>query len=214
MHWPEPLAEVDTVDLSLRQFRDAKSHRLVDLAERLGIGLERAHRATDDAAACGLAFLELARRTSVPDDLQEMLDWANAIGRPPEDGPIGPDEHGRIVFLEGPHRGRPVAEHPVHLAWMDKARVKRDGAWHWKHSEGLRRWVRRWLEVRGAGRARQTQKGFHSSDWAPDPCIALPRVHSPAARALPGGSPASRGALAPEPGGAPSVSALPTFATL
>ena len=62
MHWPEPLAEVDTVDLSLRTYKDAKSHRLADLAERLGIELERAHRATDDAAACGLSFLELVRR--------------------------------------------------------------------------------------------------------------------------------------------------------
>jgi hypothetical protein len=58
---------------------------------------------------------------------------------------------------------------------MDKAKVKGPSGWGWKHPDAVRRWVRRWLEVRGAGRARQTQKGFHASDWAPDPCIASPR---------------------------------------
>jgi hypothetical protein len=176
MHWPEPLAEVDTVDLSLRCFPEAKSHRLADLAERLGVQLDRAHRATQDAAACGLAFLELVGRWQVEDELQAMLDWANAIGRPPEDGPIGPDEHGRIVFLDGDHRGELVSVHPIELAWIDKARVKADGRWRWKYAEGVRRWARRWLEVRASGRAKQGQKGFHASDWAPDPCIALPRA--------------------------------------
>ncbi len=190
MAWPEPLAEVDTVDLSIRSFPDAKSHRLADVAERLQVDLERAHRATDDAAACGLSFCELVRRHQVEDDLQVMLDWANAIGRPPEDGPLGPDELGRTVFLEGPHRGKPVAHHPVHLAWMDKARIRGPHGWQWRYPDGVRRWVRRWLEVRGAGRARQGQKGFHASDWAPDPCIAAPRIarghHEPATSALGG----------------------------
>ena len=175
MRWPEPVAEVDTVDLSMRCFPEARSHRLSDLSERLNVQLERAHRATDDAAACGYSFVELARRDNVADDLQSMLDWSNAIGRPPEDGPIGPDEHGRIVFHEGPYRGKSVSEHPIHLQWIDKARERIDGRWRWKFSEPVRRWARRWLEVRGAGRARQGQKGFHASDWAPDPCIALPR---------------------------------------
>lgn len=163
MGWPEPLAEVDTVDLSVRCFPDAKGHRLADLAERLQVRLERAHRATDDAAACGYAFVELVGRHQVEDDLQAMLDWANAIGRPPDEGPIGTDPHGHIVFLDGPHQGKPVAMFPLHLAWMDKARVKAGPAgeerWRWRYSEGVRRWARRWLEVRAAGRARQGQRG-------------------------------------------------------
>lgn len=175
MRWPEPLAEVDTVDLSIRCFPDARSHKLSDLAERTSVQLERAHRATDDAAACGYAFVELVRRFGIDDDLQRMLDWANAIGRPPEQGPIGPDANGRIVFHEGPHQNQSIAAHPIHLAWMDKARVKVEGEWRWKYSDSVRRWIRRWLEVRGAGRARQGQKGFHASDWTTDPCIALPR---------------------------------------
>lgn len=176
MTWPEPVAEVDTVDLSIRTWPDARSHRLSDVAERLAVQLERAHRATDDAAACGLAFVELARRAEVDDDLQAMLDWSNAIGRPPEDGPMGPDEHGRIVFLDGPHRGEPVGDRPIHLAWMEKARTRGPHGWQWAYSDAVRRWARRWLEVRGAGRARSGQKGFHASDWALDPCIASPRI--------------------------------------
>ncbi|MEZ5397943.1 MAG: 3'-5' exonuclease [Bryobacterales bacterium] len=176
MRWPEPLAEVDTVDLSMRCFREAKSHRLADLAERVQVQLERAHRATDDAAACGLAFVELARRHRVDDDLQAMLDWANAIGRPPEEGPIGQDELGRIVFLEGEHAGEPVSMYPIELAWLDQARERVGGRWRWRFSEPVRRWSRRWLEVRGAGRARSGQKGFHASDWVLDPCIAAPRA--------------------------------------
>nr|MBA2319666.1 3'-5' exonuclease [Deltaproteobacteria bacterium] len=77
-HWPEPLAEIDTVDLSMRCFKDARSHKLVDLTERLSIRLDGAHRATNDAAACGLSFASLADRHAVSDDLQDMLDWANA----------------------------------------------------------------------------------------------------------------------------------------
>ena len=176
MRWPEPIAEVDTVDLSMRCFPDARSHRLSDLSERLEVQLERAHRATDDAAACGLAFIELVRRHDVEDDLQQMLDWAQAIGRPPESGPIGADEVGQVVFLEeGQLQGEPASQHPIRLAWMDKARVRRNGGWQWRYSEPVRRWVRRWLKVRGAGRSRQNPKSFHSQDWVLDPCIALPR---------------------------------------
>jgi DNA polymerase III epsilon subunit-like protein len=177
--WPEPLAEVDTVDLSLRCFPDARSHKLGDLAERLGIRLEGAHRATNDAEACGLAFLELAGRHQVTDELQGMLDWAKAIGRPPDTGPLAADpETGRIVFREGPLAGRPAADHPLQLAWMEKARVRGAQGWAWRYDEPTRRWVRRWLDVRGAGRARGTPKSFRSEDWVLDSCI-LPSKGNP-----------------------------------
>lgn len=173
LHWPEPLAEIDTVDLSMACFPEARSHRLSDLCERLDVPLDNAHRATDDAAACGLCFVNLARRHDVPDDLQDMLDWARAIGRPPEEGPIGVDAHGRAVFTEGPHAGEPVARHPVHLQWVTAARARTPAGWGWRHPASARRWARRWLEVRGAGRARQHPKSFHEQDWVTDSCIAV-----------------------------------------
>lgn len=177
--WVEPLAEIDTVDLSMRQFADAKSHKLADLCQRLDIRLDGAHRATNDAAACGHAFVEMARRAEVPDDLQAMLDWARAIGRPPEHGPLGVDADGRVVFAEGQHAGRPVAEHPIHLAWIEKARSRGPNGWDWRYPEASRRWARRWLEVRGAGRARQNPKTFHPTDWVVDSCIAVERKAAP-----------------------------------
>jgi DNA polymerase III epsilon subunit family exonuclease len=175
--WPEPLAEIDTVDLSIRCFPDARSHRLADVCSRLGVVLDGAHRATNDAAACGEVFAALARRNDVEDDLQAMLDWAGAIGRPPEMGPIGLDEHSRVVFAEGPHKDAPVAEHPIHLAWLEKARERGADGWRFRYPESTRSWVRRWLEVRGSGRAKQHAKSFHAEDWVLDSCIASPRMN-------------------------------------
>ncbi len=179
LDWPEPLAEVDTVDLSIKHFPDARSHKLADLCKRLDVVLEQAHRATDDAAACGHCLVELARRHEVDDDLQAMLDWARAMGRPPSDGPLGTDKRGHVVFTEGPHRGQPVAEHPLHLAWMEKARVRGPHGWQWRYPESARRWIRRWLDVRGSGRAVQNPKTFHSQDWVLDSCIAEARRVNP-----------------------------------
>ena len=130
--WPEPIAEVDTLDLSHKHFGNARGHKLQDVCERLGVSLVGAHRATNDATACGECFVELARRHQVADELQAMLDWANAIGRPPSDAPFGTDDLGRLTFREGPHAGEPIAFHPIHLAWMEKARERRNDAWDFR----------------------------------------------------------------------------------
>ncbi|MEZ4317370.1 MAG: 3'-5' exonuclease [Myxococcota bacterium] len=180
LHWPEPVAEVDTVDLSMKVFQDPDghrvSHKLGDLAKRCDVELENAHRATDDAAACGLCFVHLLRRAEVVDDLQALLDWADAIGRPPEDGPLQPGDDGRLVFVEGPHAGKPIAEHPLHLQWMTKARSVGPNGWQWRYTESVRRWAQRWLNVRGSGRARSGQKSLHPDTWSLDSCIAVERA--------------------------------------
>ena len=178
MSWPEPLAEIDTVDLSLKHYSEAKGHRLIDVCRRLDISLEGAHRATNDAEACGRVFVEVARRHNVEDDLDAMLTWANAIGRPPESSPFKLDEHDSLVFAEGPHKGDPIGKHPIHLAWMTKARNRGAEGWHWTFSESTRNWVRRWLDVRGSGRARPNIKSFRSEDWDIDSCIAENTVRS------------------------------------
>ncbi|HMV69752.1 MAG TPA: 3'-5' exonuclease, partial [Myxococcota bacterium] len=67
--WHEPVASVDTVDLSMKLSPEARSHKLGDVARRLDVQLVEAHRAANDAAACGLAFLESARRHGAPDHL-------------------------------------------------------------------------------------------------------------------------------------------------
>ncbi|MCB9681655.1 MAG: 3'-5' exonuclease [Alphaproteobacteria bacterium] len=176
--WREPLAAIDTVDVSMKHFPDARSHKLGDVARRLDVVLDGAHRAANDAEACGRCFIELARRHQVADDLQALLDWADAIGRPPEDGPLEVDIYGVPVFADGPHKGEFVAEHPIHLAWMEKARVRRAHGWDYLYPESTRRWVRRFLDVRAAGRARQQPKSFRATDWVIDPCITRSRLTS------------------------------------
>jgi DNA polymerase-3 subunit epsilon len=191
--WPEPFAEVDTVHVSLRQFPDAKGHKLHELCDRLGVDLTNAHRALNDAAACGRCFIEMARRAGVSDDLQAMLDWANAIGRPPDGGPLGLNAANQVVFVDDELRRRALAirppdvdeanwvrvtHHPILMAWMDKARVRRDGVWMWRYPDSSRKWVRRWLSVRGAGRSRTVPKGFNAADWVLDSSIAVPAARA------------------------------------
>ena len=173
LSWPNPIAEVDTVDLSIKHFSDAKHHRLVDVCKRLDIRLDGAHRATNDAAACGQCFIELARRHQISGDLQSMLDWAKAIGPPPENAPFEHHENGRLIFNEPPHQGEYIVEHPIHLAWMERARTHENGSWNYQYSEETRAWIQRWLDARGSGRARTNAKSFRPEDWVLDSCITV-----------------------------------------
>lgn len=173
--WPDPIAEIDTVDLSMRWFKGARSHKLADVSARLDVTLEGAHRATADAEACGRCFLELARRHEAPENLHGMLDWADALGRPPENDVLGRGSNGVLEYLQGDHAGEPVENFPVYLQWMTYARVRQDGAWAYRYPESLRRWAERFLRVRCSGRAKQNPKSFGPGDWTID-SNALPLV--------------------------------------
>ena len=173
--WPDPFAEIDTLLLSKRVFPDARSHKLADVCARLDVRLEGAHRATNDAEACGRAFAEMARRQGADEELQGLLDWADALGHPPANDWIGIDEDGRISFLavpedvEGmPEVGDPVEYHPLTLHWMQMARVRREGRWDWRFPMSLRRWADRFLRFRASGQARQNPKTFGPQDWVID----------------------------------------------
>lgn len=175
LSWPQPLAEVDTFDLSKKYFSEAKKHRLEDLCNRLDVVLEKAHRATEDAAACGQSFITLARQRRVDESLQALIEWADAIGHPPEDSALGTDGQGRVVFTEGTHEGEPVAAYPLHLHWMCKAREQGPNGWQWRYPEPVRAWARRWLHTRGSGRTKVNPKTPGAGDWALDSCITLDR---------------------------------------
>ena len=166
--WPDPLAEVDTVDLSIRYFSDVKGHKLEQVANRLNVILEGAHRATNDAEACGRCFVEMARRFDCPESLGGLLDWADALGRPPETGHLIRSKDGPVLFASGPHEGELVEHHPVHLQWMLMAKERVDGRWQQRFPDSVRRWVERYLRVRGSGRARQNAKSFGPADWVID----------------------------------------------
>jgi DNA polymerase III epsilon subunit-like protein len=168
--WPTPLAEIDTLDLSRRYFGGARGHRLGELAQRLDVRLVDAHRAAADAEACGRAFIAMTSRFEAPDQLDGLLQWADAIGRPPADGPLRVDEAGRVVFSGGPHRGEPAAMHPEHLAWMVVARARHGTEWQHRFPESSRSWIARFLRLRLAGRAVQGGRSFGPEDWAPESC--------------------------------------------
>jgi len=173
--WPTPVAEIDTLDLSRRYFPAARGHKLEQVAQRLEVRLTDAHRAAHDAEACGRSFLAMATRFEAPDDLDGLLEWADAIGRPPADGPLRVDDTGRVVYSEGPHAGRPVALVPDHLAWMLVAQRLVQGEWQHRYPESVRRWAARFLRLRTAGRAIQGGRHFGPEDWAPDSCTVPDR---------------------------------------
>jgi DNA polymerase III epsilon subunit-like protein len=168
--WPTPLAEIDTLDLSRRFFGGARGHKLEQLAQRLEIKLVDAHRAANDAEACGRSFIALTSRFDAPDQLDGLLQWADAIGRPPPDGPLLVDPTGRVVFRDGPLAGKPAAMHPEHLAWMVVARRLEAAEWQHRFPESTRSWVARFLRLRMAGRAVQGGRSFGPDDWSPESC--------------------------------------------
>ncbi len=173
--WPATAAEVDTSDLSRLFHKEARSHRLGELCSRLEVSLLEAHRAGNDAEACGRCFLAMADRFGAPAELEGLGDWGDAIVDPPATGHIGRDASGRLVFLDGPNVSRPVELHPDTLAWMGMARERRHGEWDWRYPDPLRRWAARWLRVRASGRFPQHMKGFGALDWGLDLPLGAPQ---------------------------------------
>lgn len=172
--WPVAAAEVDTSDLSRLFFKEARSHRLGELCTRLNIELVEAHRAGNDAEACGRSFLAMAERFGAPTELDGLGDWGDVIADPARSEFIARNAEGVLVFLDGPSAGQPVEAHPETLAWMGMARERRDGAWSWRYPDPLRRWAARWLRVRASGRFPQSMKGFGPLDWGIDNPLGAP----------------------------------------
>lgn len=166
--WPNTLGEIDTLELSIRYFPNERGHKLGMMSERLGVTLKGAHRASNDALACGKCFTELARRLKAPEDFTELLEWAGALGRPPEGYWIRRAPGSTLVFGEGEFEGEPIEHHLKHLQWMLMAQERKEGRWHHRYPETLRTWIERYLRCRGAGRARGGGKSFGPSDWGID----------------------------------------------
>ena len=57
---------IDPLDWARELQKEHRSRALGDVCERLGISLENAHRATDDAAAAGLVMAAFLRDERVP----------------------------------------------------------------------------------------------------------------------------------------------------
>ena len=171
---PAPLARIDTVDVSRRFSPDARSHRLGDVAARLGVPLVEAHRAANDAAACALALFEMMRRDRLVDDLDTLCRWAGGVGPVPtgtgEAFTLDADGHAR--FVEGPHAGKRAEAHPMHLSWLQVARTRASHGWAWRYGERSRAWARSVLDVTTTGRMPSHGKSTKSNEWGLDSCVA------------------------------------------
>ncbi|MDP6933230.1 MAG: 3'-5' exonuclease [Myxococcota bacterium] len=168
-HLPRFRAEVDTLPLSQSRLPELKNHKLATLSHALRVELEGAHRAVNDALACGLCLVEISRRKNAPDGLDAFIEWSDGLGLPPDTGHVGVGERGLPEFLGGPHQGELVEAHPDYLHWMTLALERQEGQWHPRFPGALREWSRRWLRVRASGRARQAPRGASSQDWSLDP---------------------------------------------
>lgn len=82
MVWPETIAEIDTLHISRAKLTEQRKHNLGHICHLFGVPLDNAHRASDDAEACGRVLLEFARRYNAPQDTEEMIIWADAVGPP------------------------------------------------------------------------------------------------------------------------------------
>jgi DNA polymerase III epsilon subunit len=168
-HWPHTVAEVDTLPLSQRLMPKLRSHRLEAICRELNVPLDNAHRASNDAEACGRALIEIARRHGAPDELQPFLEWADAVSPPPDTGHLDLGQDGSPRFLTGAFKGMSVERHPDHLEWMILALERRDGKWHPRFPESVRTWARRWLRARAAGRGRTNPRSQGHADWTLEP---------------------------------------------
>lgn len=169
MEWPKTLGEIDTLTLARLYMKDLKSKRLESVAKFFNIPLDNAHRAVDDAEATGRVFVAIAKRFGAPEDLEDMLDWAVAVGAPPKNSYIEVLERGAPEFIFGEHQGELIELRPLFLQWMLLARERAKGSWHYKFPEPLRLWIARWLRARASGSPKSSVRSFSAKDWSLDP---------------------------------------------
>lgn len=167
--WPKTRGEFDTLTLARIYMSELKSKRLESVAEKLNVPLINAHRAVDDAEACGRVFIAMAQRYNAPDDLEGLLEWGAGVGAPPVNSHIGVRDRGMPEFLDGEYEGELIELHPLHLQWMFLAKELNDGEWFFKYPEPLRLWIDRWLRGRASGSPKSSLRSFGAKDWAIDP---------------------------------------------
>ena len=138
------------------------------MAEKLRVPLINAHRAVDDAEACGRVFVAMAKAYGAPEELDGMLEWAIAEGRPPQTGHIVVNGRGP-EFIEGEFKGDLIEDHPLHLQWMLIATHRVNGEWQKIYPESLREWIRCWLRAKASGSPKSSERSFSKKDWAIDP---------------------------------------------
>lgn len=72
---------IDPLDWARELHKEHKSRALGDVCERLGISLENAHRATDDAQAAGLVMAAFVKDERVPSSYGAFIKEQRRLGR-------------------------------------------------------------------------------------------------------------------------------------
>lgn len=107
--WPPESPTLDPLIFARELQRGERSKKLGDVAERLGIPLENAHRATDDAKVAGLVMLAFAPElpTSLSDLLVLQAQWeqqqeaSTSFWRNKRGGDEGPSAAQRAISVFG-----------------------------------------------------------------------------------------------------------------
>jgi DNA polymerase III epsilon subunit-like protein len=181
LRWPSRMVELDTYDVARKHLPSGgrlPDYKLGTLTSFLGVQLVEAHRAGNDAEACGRALIAMAQRAQAPHALDAFVAWAEALPPPPENPHIGRADSGDLVFLEGPHATSPIDAHPDVLQWMGFARERTaEGTWQMRYPPEVRAWVGRYLRIRASGRFPSGLKAPGPSEWGIDlPVGADPRA--------------------------------------
>lgn len=181
LRWPNRMVEIDTYDVARKHLPTGgrlADYKLGTLTSFLGIQLVEAHRAGNDAEACGRALLAMAQRLQAPEALDAFVAWAEGLTPPPETPFLARADNGDLVFTEGPHAAAPIDAHPDVLHWMTLARERTpEGTWQMRYPHELRAWIERYLRVRASGRFPSGLKAPGAADWGIDlPVGADPRA--------------------------------------
>lgn len=183
LRWPNRMVEVDTYDVARKHLPTGGrlgDYKLGTLTSFLGVQLVEAHRAGNDAEACGRALLAMAQRLQAPSQLDAFVAWAEALPPPPENPLIGRADNGDLVFRDGPHASSSIDAHPDVLQWMTLARERTaEGTWQMRHPPELRDWIERYLRIRASGRFPSGLKAPGPADWGIDlPVGTDPRAYA------------------------------------
>ncbi len=173
LNWPNRMVEVDTYDIARKHLSGSGTKlpdmKLGTLAAHLGVQLVEAHRAGNDAEACGRVLVAMAQRLHAPADLDAFVGWAGGLDPLPENPFLLRKPDGTIVFREGEQADQPVDAHPDVLQWLLFARARgADGRWGLRASPEIRSWIERFLKVRCSGRFPVGLKQPGAGDWGID----------------------------------------------
>ena len=167
--WPNTIAEIDTLKMAQNLLPKLKSKRLGKVSEHLGIPLEQAHRATDDAEACGRVFASLCKRFEAPDTAYQLANWAIGVCRPPENDIIKILDKGMPEFIQGKHKGKLIEEETLYLHWMTLAKIYKNQVWEKRFTDEVINWIKIWLRGRLAGNPTESKYSPSREEWNPDP---------------------------------------------